>query len=197
MRRTFALIICVAAVALNMAAQAAAPASSTEWKLDAGHTNPQFSVKHLGISYVHGSFRKISGTVRYDPAELATTVIDVTIDAASIDTGFEFRDKNLRSAYYLDVQKFPTITFKSKRVEVGAEGRLKVIGDLTIKNVTREVVLDVDPISQPARAPDGRMHVGTQASTTVMRRDFGVGNDDTVAVGNPVKITLDIDLFKA
>ena len=190
------LMIWLVAVALSMAAQTAPVGSATNWQLDQGHTNPQFSVKHLGVSYVHGSFRKFSGTVHYDSGDLSKTIIEVTIDAASVDTGFDFRDKNLRSSYYLDVQRFPKIVFKSKKVEVAADGRLKVIGDLTVKAVTKEVALDVDPVSQPAKAPDGRIHIGTQATTSISRREFGVGNDDTVAVGEQVKITLDIDMVK-
>src|SRR5690242_11201848 len=126
-----------------------------EWQIDPAHSAAQFSVKHLGISTVRGAFSKVSGTVQYDPADPSKTVINATIDASSIDTRVQMRDNDLKSPNYFDVQKFPTITFKSKRVAKAADGKLSVIGDLTMHGVTKEVTLDVDgpsaPIDNPAQ----------------------------------------------
>jgi len=108
----------------------AATAQVQTWNIDPNHTAAQFSVRHLGISTVRGAFTKVIGTVQYDPANPSKTVIDASIDANSIDTRVEMRDNDLRSPSYFDVAKFPTVAFKSKKVEAGEAGKLKVTGDL-------------------------------------------------------------------
>ena len=172
-------------------------AGQTEtWQLDPPHSAAQFAVRHMGISTVRGTFTKLSGTVQYDPTDPAKSSIDATIDAASVDSRVEMRDNDLRSPRFLDVQKFPTITFKSKRVEAAGTGKLKVTGDLTIHGVTKEVVLDVDGPSEPIKDPRGNMHMGASATTTINRRDFGVGNIPAAMVAENLAITIDLELVK-
>jgi len=149
----------------------------------------------MGISTVRGAFTKLSGNVQYDPADLGKTVIDVTIDAASVDSRVERRDNDLKSDHFLDVQKYPTITFKSKRVEPSGTDKVKVIGDLTLHGVTKEVTLDVDGPSKPMKDPRGNEHMGASAGTTINRIDFGV-NGAPGMVGNDVAITIDVEMVK-
>ena len=109
----------------------------------------------MGISTVRGEFRKVSGSADYDPADPTKTSIDATIDATTVDTRVDMRDNDLRSPNFLDVQKYPTVTFKSKRTEAAGSGQLKITGDLTIHGVTREVVLDVDGPTPAIKDPKG------------------------------------------
>jgi len=121
-----------------------AAAQTETWHLDPPHSAAQFSVRHLGISTVKGTFTKVRGDVTYSASDPTKCSVDVMIDANSVDTQVEMPDNDLRSPHFLDVAKFPTITFKSKRVAGAGAGKLKVTGDLTIHGVTKEVVLDVD-----------------------------------------------------
>jgi polyisoprenoid-binding protein YceI len=165
------------------------------WKIDPNHTAAQFSVRHMGISTVRGAFTKVSGSVDYDPANPGKTTIDATIEAASVDTRVEMRDNDLRSPNYFDAAKYPTITFKSKSAQAAGEGKLKVVGDLTIHGVTKEVTLDVDGPSAPMTDPRGNTHVGASASTKIKRTDFGVGSSNPM-VGEDITITIDVELVR-
>jgi polyisoprenoid-binding protein YceI len=165
------------------------------WNVDPAHTAAQFSVRHLGISTVRGAFTKVSGSVQYDPSDPTKTTIEATIDANSVDTRVEKRDNDLRSPDFFDVAKYPTLTFNSKRVEAAGAGKLKIVGDLTIHGVTKEVVLDVDGPSAPIQDPRGNLHMGASATTTVKRKDFGV-NGAGAAVGDDVPITIDMELVR-
>ncbi len=180
-------------VALILSASAFAQVQT--WKIDPNHTAAQFSVRHMGISTVRGAFTKVSGTAEYDPANPAKASVEVTIEAASVDTRVEMRDNDLRSDHFFDVAKFPTITFKSKSVQAAGEGKLKIVGDLTIHGVTKEVVLDVDGPSKPMNDPRGNSHIGASASTTIKRTDFGVGSANPV-VGEDISITIDVELLR-
>ena len=142
------------------------------WKIDPNHSAAQFAVRHLGISTVRGEFRKVTGSANYDPADPAKTSLEATIDATTVDTRVEMRDKDLRSPNFLDVEKYPTITFKSKRAESAGAGKLKITGDLTIHGVTREVVLDVDGPTAPVKDPRGNLHMGASATTKISREGF-------------------------
>jgi polyisoprenoid-binding protein YceI len=165
------------------------------WKIDPNHTAAQFSVRHLGISTVRGAFTKVSGTAEYDPANPAKLSIDATIEAASVDTRVEMRDNDLRSPNWFDVAKYPNITFKSKSVQAAGEGKLKVVGDLTIHGTTKEVTLDVDSPSAPMTDQRGNTHVGSSASTKIKRTDFGVGGSISPA-GDEITITIDVELLR-
>ena len=180
------------AVALLLTVSAAA---QDTWQLDPPHSSAQFSVRHLGVSTVRGAFTKVSGTVQYDPANPGKASIQATIDATSVDTRVEMRDNDLRSPNFLDVQKFPTITFVSKKVEGAGDGKLKVTGDLTIHGVTKAVVLDVDGPTAPMKDPWGNQRMGASASTKINRLDFGVAGSPGV-VADEINLTLDIEMIK-
>lgn len=187
-RALIALLVALILLSLTAAAQ-------DTWQIDPRHTAAQFSVRHLGISTVRGAFTKVSGAVLYDPANPAKDSIQATIDAASVDTRVEMRDNDLRSPNFLDVAKYPTITFQSKRVEGAGDGKLRATGDLTIHGVTKEVVLDVDGPSAEMKDPWGNQRIGASATTKINRKDFGV-NGAPGAVGDEITITLDIEMTK-
>jgi polyisoprenoid-binding protein YceI len=169
-----------------------AMAQTGTWYLDPPHSAAQFSVRHLGISTVRGTFTKVAGVV-VDSPDLGKASVDVTIDAASVDSRVEMRDKDLRSDHFFDVAKYPTITFKSKRVEAAGSGKLKVTGDLTLHGVTKEVVLDVDGPTPPVKDPRGNSHRGVSATTTISRADYGM-TFMPGAIGDQVVIQLDVEL---
>ena len=186
--RQWAIVLILAVLVGSAAAQ------ERKWQIDNNHSAAQFAVKHLGISTVRGRFNKMNGTVQFDPTDVSKALIDVTIEAASIDTRIESRDRDLRSPNWFDVEKFPTLTFKSKKVESFA-GRWKVTGDFTMKGVTREVVLDADPATAPMKDQRGVERLGTSATTRINRRDFGVGGSSAVA-SDEVTITIDLELVR-
>lgn len=175
-------------------------AEAKTYKIDTSHSNVGFAVKHLMVSTVRGNFTKFEGTVTYDPANVAASAVDVTIDATSIDTSNAKRDEHLRSADFFEVEKYPTVTFKSKKVE-GTPGALKVTGDLTLHGVTKEVVLDVEGPTDAIKSPWGMEVRGASATTTINRKDFGLGWNKVleaggVAVSEEVKIQLDLELVE-
>jgi polyisoprenoid-binding protein YceI len=180
-------------VAVTMAVSAAAQAGS--WRIDPNHSAAQFSVRHLGVSTVRGAFMKVSGSASYDPADPSKNSVDVTIDASSVDTRVEMRDNDLRSPNFLDVQKYPTITFKSKQSKSAGAGKLEILGYLTIHGVTKEVTLDVDGPSAPIKDPWGNQRIGASASTKINRRDFGI-NGAAGAVGDEISIIIDTELIQ-
>ena len=180
--------------ALAMAATAAAQA--TTWQIDPNHTAAQFSVRHLGLSTVRGAFTKVSGSAQYDPADPSKDALEVTIDANSVDTRVQMRDNDLRSPRFLDVQKNPTITFHSKQAKAAGSGKLQITGDLTIKGVTKQVVLDVDGPTPPIKDPMGKgQRMGASATTKINRQDFGVSALPG-AIGDEVTITIDTELIQ-
>jgi polyisoprenoid-binding protein YceI len=174
---------------------AATLAAQDTWQIDPMHSSAQFSVRHLGISTVRGAFTKVSGTILLDDANPAKDQITASIDAASVDTRVEMRDNDLRSPNFFDVQRYPTITFKSKKIEPAGPGKLKIAGDLTIHGVTKEVVLDVDGPTAAIKDPWGNPRRGASASTKVIRQDFSVNGAPGV-VGDEITITLDVEFIK-
>ena len=185
------------------AAALAFPAAATAatWDLDPAHTSVQFSVRHLMVSNVRGEFGKVSGTVQADEADPTRSKIEAEIDAASIDTRIEKRDTHLRSADFLDVAKYPKITFVSTKIEPAGAGHFKVSGDLTLHGVTRPVVLDVEGPTPEIKDPWGKTRAGAQATTKINRKDFGLTWNQTldaggVAVGDEVTITIDVEATK-
>jgi len=172
------------------------------YKMDPAHSGAQFVVRHMMISNVRGGFTKVEGTIEYDPANVGATKIDAVIDASTIDTREEQRDAHLRSADFLDVEKFPTITFKSTKVEADGDDELKVTGDLTIHGVTKEVVLDVDGPTPEAKDPYGNLRVGASAKTKVKRSEFGLTWNAALEaggflVGDDLKIELDVSAIRS
>jgi polyisoprenoid-binding protein YceI len=179
---------------LTLAATAAAQAGT--WQIDSNHTSAQFAVRHLGVSTVRGAFTKVTGSATYDPANPSKTALDATIDATSVDTRVEMRDNDLRSPNFLDVQKYPTITFKSRQAKAAGDGKLQIIGDLTIHGVTKEVTLDVDGPTAPIKNPmGGGLRMGASASTKINRKDFGV-NGGAMVAGDDLTITIDAELIQ-
>jgi len=171
---------------------------ATEWQIDPAHTNVQFSVRHMMISNVRGDFNKVSGRVTSEGQNPATIEIEATIDASSIDTRVEMRDKDLKSPNFLDVEKYPTIEFKSKKIEANGTGKWKLTGDLTLHGVTKEVVLDVEGPTPAVKDPMGNTRVGATATTTLSRKDFGLNWNKAleaggVIVGDDVQITIDVE----
>jgi polyisoprenoid-binding protein YceI len=187
-----AAVMCLAAPELVLAAP---------WQFDPAHTGVHFKVRHLMVSSVRGDFEKVTGKIVYDETDVTKSSADITIDAASINTRVAKRDEDLRSPNFLDVAKYPTITFKSKRVDRVGNGTLKMTGDLTIHGVTKEVVLDVEGPTPAIKDPWANIRVGGQATTKISRKDFGLVWNKTldtggVVVGDEVEITIDLEIFK-
>ena len=176
-------------------------AANSTWQIDPNHSSAQFAVKHLGLSTVRGAFTKVNGAVELDSSDVTKSSVTVTIDAASVDTRVEARDKDLRSDHFFDVEKYPTITFKSTKVEQAAAGQLRVTGDLTIHGTTKSVVLEVEGPTAATKDPWGNQRVAASATTKVNRQDFGVKWNSTMdngglVVGNDVTITIDVEMFQ-
>jgi polyisoprenoid-binding protein YceI len=189
MKRFWSILVATVLLSISAAAQV------ETFEIDPLHSTTQFAVRHLGIAAVRGVFNKVSGTVQYDPSDLSKTALDVSIDAASIDTRVDIRDKDLRSSNFFDVEKYPTITFKSKRAEAQGKGKMKITGDLTMHGVTKEVVLQVEGPNGPIKDPHGNRRLGASATTQTSRKDFGVnGSPDGVA--DDVLITIDVEIVK-
>lgn len=177
----------------------AAVAAKTTWAIDAGHSNVEFAVRHLMISTVRGRFPDVIGTVQLDSEDPANSTVDVAVNVASIDTRQEQRDEHLRSADFFDVATFPALTFKSTRVRRDGDD-FQVDGDLTIRGVTRPVTLRATEEGR-TRDPWGGERIGFSASTKINRRDFGLTWNQVLeaggfAVGDEVKITVDVELVK-
>lgn len=178
---------------------AAAMAQPLTYTIDTSHSSADFSVRHMMVSNVKGSFGKTTGTIVYDAKNLAASSVDATIDATSINTRNEQRDNHLRSADFFDVAKYPTITFKSKQW-YRENGHLKIKGDLTLHGVTKEVVLDVDGPS-PEVSGMGGFRIGATATTKINRKDFGLTWNRAleaggVTVGEEVSISIDIEALR-
>jgi len=173
----------------------------TQWQIDPAHSAAHFSVRHLMISNVRGEFTNISGSALINPADPTKSSVEITINAESINTREPQRDEHLRSADFLDVANYPTITFRSKRIEpLGAE-IFKVTGDLTIRAVTKEVTLDIEGPTPAVKDPWGNVRAGVTGSAKINRKDFGVAfnaltETGGVVVGDEVKITVEAELIQ-
>ncbi len=193
------LTLLIFSLFLMMAVQPAMAQSA--WELDPAHSAAQFQVKHFMISNVRGEFSKMSGKAVFDGKNFATVQAEATIEVASINTREPKRDEHLRSADFFDAATYPKITFKSKRVQNINGNKFDLVGDLTIRGVTKEVVLNVEatPI---IKGISGETRIGAQATTKVNRQNFGVKwnralDAGGVAVGDEVQITLDLELIQA
>ena len=181
--------------------QATVCAETSVWEIDPAHSSTQFAVRHLMVSTVRGEFGKVRGTVTLDESDPTKSVIEATIDTGSINTRVEKRDAHLKGPDFFDVEKYPTITFKSKTIETAGEGKFAVSGDLTMHGVTKEVVLDVMGTTTPVKDPAGKMRLGGSATTTINRKDFGFSYNKVLEtggllVGDEVNITIDVELTK-
>lgn len=174
---------------------------TTTWQIDPAHTDVGFEVKHLMISKVRGRFGTVSGTIQLDEADITRSSVTAEIDVTTIDTREEQRDGHLRSADFFDVENFPKITFRSTRVEREGEDRATVVGDLTIRGVTREVKLAVEE-EGTAKDPWGGDRIAFSATAKIDRRDFGLTWNQAletggVLVANEIKLILDVQAVKA
>jgi len=168
------------------------------WQIDPAHSSAGFSVTHLMISTVRGEFGAMTGTIVYDGKDVSSIKVDATIDAASVTTRNDSRDTDLRSDHFFDVKKFPTLTFKSKKVVPGPAGSFKLVGDLTMHGVTKEVTLDVKGPSQAIKGMRGETRVAASSTAILNRMDYGMSFDAKLAdgglvVSNDVAITIDIE----
>jgi polyisoprenoid-binding protein YceI len=189
-------------VAAGLVLAAASSAQAQTWTIDTSHSAAHFAVRHMMVSTVRGDMGKLTGTVTFDPARPSAGSIEATIDATGIDTREAGRDKHLKSADFFDVEKFPTITFKSKKIEPATGGGFKVTGDLTMKGVTKEVVLDVEPLRPAIKDQRGNPRTGTAATTRLNRQDFGITWSRTLdggglVVSDEVSVTIDVELIGA
>jgi len=189
------------AIAIVMMVALPVLAHADTWQIDPAHNNVEFTVRHMMISNVKGQFQKTSGTITANGADPASAKIDATIDATSIDTRVDRRDAHLKSPDFLDVAKFPTITFKSTKVEAAGPGKWKVTGDLTLHGVTKPVVLDVEGTGAPIHDPMGNTRAGASATTKIRRSDFGLIWNKAleaggVMVGDEVAISIDLEAIK-
>jgi polyisoprenoid-binding protein YceI len=176
-------------------------AQSATWTIDPGHSSAQFTVRHMVVANVRGEFDGPAGTVAFDPADLRTLKVDATFDTKSVNTRNADRDKDLRSDLFFDVAKFPKMTFKSRRAEPGAAGHLKLVGDLTIKGVTREVTLEVEGPTPEIKDIWGERRIGATATTTIDRRQFGLVYNRMLegggaVVGDAITVTIDIEMTR-
>jgi polyisoprenoid-binding protein YceI len=187
MIRTYALLLSALAI----------PALAADYNIDSAHTAAQFSVRHLMVSNVRGSFKKVAGKVVFDEANPSATVVQATIDVSTVDTGEPARDTHLKSPDFFDLAKYPTMTFVSRSASRTGQG-LDVSGDLTLHGVTKPVVLHVSGMTPEIKDPWGMLRRGATATTVINRQDFGlVWNKNLdgggVVVGDEVTITLDIE----
>jgi polyisoprenoid-binding protein YceI len=188
-------VLKLASLALALAAPLAMAQTST-WKSDPAHSEVDFTIKHLGVSNVHGRFGHVDATLVYDDKDITKSTVNATIDVAGLSTGETGRDNHLKTDSFFDVAKFATATFVSTSVAKGGSGLL-VSGNLTIKGVTKPVVLDVEGPSAPVTGMDKKPHTGFTATTTIHRSDFGIGSSFPAAVlGEDVKIEVDLDAAK-
>lgn len=178
-----------------------AVAANSTWQIDPQHSSAQFAVRHLGLSTVRGAFSKLSGTMVLDDQDVTKSSVEVSIDVNTVDTREPDRDKDLRSERFFDAAHYPSMTFKSKKVEQIAPGKLKVTGDLTIRGTTKEVALEVEGPTAPVKDPWGNQRLAATATTKVNRQDFGVKwnaklDNGGVVVGDDVNIAIDVELIQ-
>jgi polyisoprenoid-binding protein YceI len=195
----FVAAVMLASAATLVAARPAAAQAAT-WNIDSAHSAASFAVTHMMVTTVRGEFGKMSGQVGFDGSNFAGVQVEATIDASTITTREPKRDDHLKSADFFDVANFPTITFKSKKAEPAGPGKFRLVGDLTMRGVTKEVALDVTA-TDPVKGARGETRMGATATTKLNRKDFGVNWNralDTggVVVSDEVAVTIDLALVK-
>jgi len=171
-------------------------AQSSSWVIDKNHSQVNFQVRHMGVSNVRGSISGVTGTVVWDEKDPSKSSVEATMDATTVSTNNDNRDKDLKSPNFFNVEKFPTLTFKSTAV-TGTNGKLQVIGDLTLGGVTKSVTLDVDGPTAPIKGMGGKMVIGFSATGVVKRSDFNFASKYAAAMlGDDVKFTIDVEADK-
>jgi polyisoprenoid-binding protein YceI len=189
------LVALVVVIAVPLAA------SANTWQIDPVHSTVGFTVRHMTISSVRGQFDKVAGTITADGNDPTTAVIEATIDTASIDTRSADRDSDLKSPNFLDVAKYPTMTFKSKKVEAAGPGKYNVVGELTLHGVTKEVTLAVEVADAPIKDPWGNTRAGAFATATISRKDFGLMWNKMIeaggaVIGDAVSVEINVEAVK-
>ena len=185
---------------LSLLFAAALPVLAQEtWTIDTGHSSAQFAVRHMMVSTVRGTFGKITGTVKFDPKKLAASSVEASIDTSTVDTRHAKRDEDLRGAEFFDVAKYPKMTFQSTKIVATGKGKYRMTGNLTIRDVTKQVTFDVDGPVPPVDDGKGGKKSGATASAKINRREFGLNYNPVletggVVVSDEVTITLDIEL---
>ena len=185
-----------------MTTATATPATTTTWNLDSAHSVAEFKVKHMMISNVKGHFAKLTGQLTLDESDLSKGHVDVSIEAASLETRDAQRDAHLKSADFFHVEQFPALSFKSTDIKIVKDGELAVEGDLTIRGVTRKAVFAVEGPTPPAKDPWGNTRIAVSATTKINRKDFGLTwnaalETGGILVGEEVTIALDVQFIKA
>jgi len=193
------VLMAIVAAAVRLSAGQALPEANA-WKIDPAHSGANFAVRHLMISTVRGKLGPVTGTVWYDGTNVAGIRAEASIDVSKVNTGDDGRDNDLRGADFFDVRRFRAITFKSKRAVSGAEGHFSLIGDLTIRDVTKEVTLDVEGPSPILKTQREQRTVAT-ATVTINRFDYGLKWNQLVetggaVVGPDVKVTIDLEVIR-
>ena len=171
------------------------------YQIDSQHTGVHFKVRHMMISNVKGEFSRLTGSVQFDPSNLAASQVEASIDSASVNTREPQRDSHLKSHDFLDVGRYPKITFASTKIVSTGVDSYSITGDLTIRDVTRQVILQVDSVTPEIKDPNGLYRLGASASTRIERKDFGltwnaVLESGGFVVGDEVDITIDVELVR-
>jgi polyisoprenoid-binding protein YceI len=188
-------------LALTVILSSGLSAQPESWHIDPMHSSAQFSVRHMMISTVRGQLGGVKGSVTYDRKSPKNSSVEATIDCSTVYTGDPKRDSDLKTAEFFDVQRYPVMKFKSKRVETAGEGKLKVTGDLTINAITRQVVLELEGPTLPVKDIQGREKIGVNGATKISRKEFGILYNPImetggVVVSDEVTIVLEIELIR-
>ena len=181
---------------LGFVSAASTWAQVASWTIDSAHSGIEFQIRHLGVANVRGSFSKVTGTVQLDEKQVTHSSVEASIETTSVNTNDDKRDGHLKSADFFDVQKYPSMTFKSTRL-MQSNGKLQMMGDLTLGGQTRPVTLDVDGPTAPQKGPGGKIVSGFSATGLISRKDFNFGQKyGAPLLGDEVKFTIDIEMSK-
>ena len=193
MRNRFLMALALATASL---AGSSAFAQTSTWTIDPNHSSINFEIRHLGVSNVHGSIGGIKGTVAYDEKDITKSSVESTADTTTVATGVEARDKHLKSPDFFEVDKFPTLSFKSTSLS-NSGGKLTLTGDLTLHGVTKSVTLDVDGPAPPQTDKNGKTRSGFSATGKLKRSDFNFGSKfPSAMIGDDVKFSIDVEIDK-
>jgi polyisoprenoid-binding protein YceI len=174
--------------------------AASNWQIDPDHSSIQFKIRHLTVSNVKGDFGKAKGVVTLDDKDITQLKVELIIDASSVNTNHAKRDEHLRGPDFFDVSKYPTLTFVSKKVIKTDANRLKVVGDLTIRGVAREITVDVEGPTPEVKDPGGNFRRGATGTARINRKDFGMTWNRTLdtgglVVGDEVDIYVEVELL--
>ena len=185
--------ILTAALSALLLTGVSAFAQSSTWTIDKNHAQTNFKIRHMGVSEVRGSISGVTGAIVWSEKDPSKSSVEATIDTNTVSTNNEGRDKDLKSDHYFNVEKYPTMTFKSTSVS-RVDGKLQVVGDLTLAGVTKSVTLEVDGPTAPQKGMGGKTVIGLSATGTIKRTDFNFAPKmPSMALGDEVQITIDVE----